>query len=91
MQEIIQSLKSGGIAIIPTDTIYGIVGCALNKVAVDRIYKLKERTPSKPFIILISGINDLKTFNIQISANTEKLLDKYWPSGLALGATSGPV
>lgn len=84
MQEIIKVLKNDGIAIIPTDTIYGIVGCALNKVAVGKIYALKERTPSKPFIILISDINDLKTFNIKISTGTKKLLEKYWPGPVSV-------
>ncbi len=51
--EIEKILKSGGIGVIPTDTIYGLVGSALNKKAVRRIYQLRQRNPKKPLIILI--------------------------------------
>ncbi|MEK7522400.1 MAG: Sua5/YciO/YrdC/YwlC family protein [Patescibacteria group bacterium] len=51
-------LKNGGIGVIPTDTIYGIVGSALNKKTVERIYKLRRRNLKKPMIVLIGSIND---------------------------------
>lgn len=63
-------LKRGGIGIIPTDTIYGIVGRASSKKAVSRIYSIKKRNLKKPFIILISSINDLKKFGINASLKT---------------------
>jgi len=46
-------LKSGGIILYPTDTIWGI-GCdATNPAAVDKIYKLKQRSDSKSMIVLV--------------------------------------
>ncbi len=57
-------LKKGGVVVIPTDTIYGIA-CSANSIkATNRIYKIKGRDKKKPFIILISSINDLKKFKI---------------------------
>jgi len=48
----IRILKEGGILLYPTDTIWGI-GCdATNAAAVEKIYKLKNRTESKSMIIL---------------------------------------
>ena len=42
-----QVLKKGGIILYPTDTIWGI-GCdALNKQAVDKVFKLKKRIDNK--------------------------------------------
>ena len=41
-KEIIKILKNGGIGVIPTDTIYGLVGSAFSKIAVERIYKIKK-------------------------------------------------
>ena len=64
--------KNGGVGIIPTDTIYGLVGTALNKKTVERIYKLRHRNQKKPMIILIGDINDLRIFGI-------KLKIKAWP------------
>ena len=44
-------LKNGGIAVMPTDTIYGIVASALDSKAVERLYAVRKRNPNKPFII----------------------------------------
>lgn len=64
---LINTLKEGGVAVMPTDTIYGIVGQALNKDTVLRIYNLKKRAPEKPCIILIGDIEQLKLFSINLS------------------------
>ena len=46
-------LKSGGLILYPTDTIWGI-GCdATNPEAVDKIYKLKQRKDTKSMLVLI--------------------------------------
>lgn len=82
--KIVKVIKNGGIGIIPTDTLYGVIGSALNKKAVLNIYKLKERDNHKPFIVLISSINDLKKFNINLSYNQKVFLKKNWPNPLSI-------
>ncbi|MES2408691.1 MAG: L-threonylcarbamoyladenylate synthase [Patescibacteria group bacterium] len=84
MKEIIETIKARGIGVMPTDTMYGIVGSALNKKAVERIYVVRKRTPSKPLIILISKISDLNIFNIKINAELEKKLKKLWPNKVSV-------
>lgn len=54
LAESLKVLRSGGIILYPTDTIWGI-GCdATNKQAIQRIYKLKQREESKSLIILLA-------------------------------------
>ena len=54
MEEVIQILKSGGTILYPTDTIWGI-GCdATNVDAIQKIYDIKKREPSKSLIILVA-------------------------------------
>jgi len=60
-------LSNGGIVVLPTDTIYGIAGSAFSKIAIERMYKIKERDKKKPFIILIPDLKDLKKFKIEHS------------------------
>lgn len=83
-EKIISYIKKGEIGIIPTDTLYGIVGSAFSKKAVSKIYKIKDRDLHKPFIVLISGIEDLKKFNLKLNIEQKNLLEKYWPSELSV-------
>lgn len=50
----ISILKSGGVAVIPTDTIYGLVAQAFDEKAVEKVYKIKNRATNKPPITLIA-------------------------------------
>jgi L-threonylcarbamoyladenylate synthase len=77
-------LLNDGVGILPTDTIYGLVGLAFSKKAVERIYKLRRRNPKKPMIILISSFKDLDLFNIKIDYQFKKLLNKFWPGKVSI-------
>ncbi len=83
-QKLSELIKAGGVGVLPTDTLYGIVGQALNKAAVERIYKVKGRSPEKPFIILISSFDDLEKFSIELDAKTEEVLKKSWPGQVSV-------
>ncbi|MES2427346.1 MAG: L-threonylcarbamoyladenylate synthase [Bacteroidota bacterium] len=63
--EIAKALKvvqDGGIILYPTDTIWGI-GCdASNTEAVQKIYRLKQRSEAKSMIILLDTDNKLASY-----------------------------
>ena len=62
IKKALTTLKSGGIILYPTDTIWGI-GCdATNPSAVERIYTLKKRTKSKALISLVSNVAMIDKF-----------------------------
>jgi L-threonylcarbamoyladenylate synthase len=51
----VEALKSGGVILYPTDTIWGI-GCdATNPAAVARIYQIKKREDSKSMLVLMEN------------------------------------
>ncbi|MBI2633355.1 MAG: threonylcarbamoyl-AMP synthase [Parcubacteria group bacterium] len=77
-------LKEGVPAVMPTDTIYGICGSALNKSAIEKIYALRKRNFKKPMIVLISDFNDLKILGIKISVADKKILKKIWPAKISV-------
>jgi L-threonylcarbamoyladenylate synthase len=83
-KKIIKILKEGGIGILPTDTIYGLVGSALKKETVERIYKVRKRERTKPFIVLISDVEDLKIFGIKLKPFQKELIKKFWPGPYSL-------
>lgn len=87
-EKIIGLLKNNGIGIIPTDTIYGIVGLALSPKAVQKIYKTRKRDLRKPMIILISKLSDIGLFGINIDAPTRKMMNKLWPGKVSIVVSS---
>jgi L-threonylcarbamoyladenylate synthase len=56
-KKILDCLKQGKVAILPTDTIYGLSCLASNKKAVKKIFSLKKRRKNKPFIILVGSLS----------------------------------
>lgn len=82
--KIVSLLKNSAVGVIPTDTLYGLMGLALNPQVVERIYQIKQRSADKPFIILISSLKDLNLFQIKLSADTKKILQKYWPGKVSI-------
>ena len=85
---LIQILKAGGIGVLPTDTLYGLVGRAEDKQAVTRIKKLKQRSAGKPFIILISSLKDLAKFKLKLTKEDQEILRKIWPGAVSVAFTS---
>jgi len=77
-------IKKGAVGVLPTDTLYGIVGRAESKEAVKKIYNLKDRNSPKPLIILIGSLLDLQKFGIKPDEKTRKILDQIWPGKISV-------
>lgn len=79
MHSAAEILKKGGVGVLATDTLYGIVGSALVPETVERIYKLKKRNLVKPFVVIISSADDVEKFGVVLSGELSASLKKYWP------------
>lgn len=67
-EKALECLNSGGILIYPSDTLWAI-GCdATNTEAIDKIYKIKNRDRSMPFICLM---NNFKMTNRYVKTSKE--------------------
>jgi len=84
LQKIISILKSGGIGVLPTDTIYGVMGSALDKKTIARLYEVRKRKPTKPFIILIAAPKDIEKFGVSVSAPAKSVLSDVWPGPVSV-------
>lgn len=86
IQNAVNILKKGGVAIFPTDTVYGI-GTLPEKEYVEKIYKIKKRDFSKKIIALISDKKILSELIDETDENMKKIentLEKYWPGELTV-------
>ncbi len=77
-------LRGGAFGVMPTDTLYGVVGSAFSEKAVSGIYRLKGRNRKKPFIIVVSSPRDLGKFNVHLTAADRRILRKIWPGPVSV-------
>lgn len=70
--KITQTLNTGGIAVVRTDTLYGIIAKASNETAVEKVFKAKKRQPSKQCIILLASAQDAPAYTEQIAQYSEQ-------------------
>ncbi len=77
-------LDRGEPVVIPTDTLYGLCASALNSVAVERVYRLRQRDPRKPVIILIRNTTELRRFGVAVSAAQRHFLQSLWPNRISV-------
>ena len=82
LAEIASILRSGGVVLLPTDTIYGLHALADDEQAVARVAELKGREDTKPFVVLGASAAQLEEIGIDIPADVRKALDGLWPAPL---------
>jgi L-threonylcarbamoyladenylate synthase len=76
-------LHRGGLAIFPTDTVYGIGARADHPAGVDRIYELKKRSRSSPLPVLLGSPEDLDAYGCP-NETARALAKKYWPGAVTI-------
>lgn len=77
-------LRAGGVAIIPTDTVYGIAAHPACASAVARICTIKGRPTGKPIALLASGMEAVLTFGAELPPAAQRLASAFWPGALTL-------
>ena len=77
-------LANDGVAVVPTDTIHGLVGRALSKGTVSRIYNIKGRDDGKPLIVLITRMEHLRDFGVKVTGEQEAFLERVWPGKVSV-------
>ena len=84
IDNIVDILNNGGLVISPTDTVYGIMGDALNKESIKNVYDVKHRDYKKPLILLMSSIDMIKEYTLDISEDEMNLMKKFYPGCMTL-------
>ena len=89
-QNAVEILRSGGVGVGPTDTVYGVLAVADDEAAIERIYQLKRRDKTKSLIVLVSHIDQLKQFGVTDEGIQQA--KHYWPGAttLVLNAPEAP-
>ena len=75
LEAVARVLNAGGIAVIPTDTVYGLAASPKFPSAVERLYEIKGRDGGKPIAFLASGAE---------ATGIDSPLAKLWPGALTI-------
>jgi len=76
-------LRSGGIILYPTDTLYGLGVDASNKDALLKLYALKKRSIFKTALIAVPTISSIEEYG-HMTGNARVLADRFLPGALTL-------
>lgn len=84
LNEVVQILKSDGIVIFPTETVYGIGGNALSNKVVDKVYEAKKRPRDKAVNIMVANADQIEKYAIITSDLERKIINKFMPGPITI-------
>lgn len=100
VREVTRQLKSGALALLPTETVYGVgvaVGAYMDAGGVPapetgygRIFTLKQRELTQTVPWLVDGPAALDTYGRDVDAGTRALAEALWPGALTLIVEAAP-
>ncbi len=80
--KVVAVLKKGGVAVLPTETMYGLAADATNEKAVARIFKIKRRKESKQLLVIVGNLKMAKEW-FHFSRHAA-ILSRFFPAPLTL-------
>lgn len=87
MARAVELLRKGELVALPTETVYGLAGNALDSIAVAKIFEAKERPHFDPLIVHLPNRERLETI-VNVPAKHRQLIgrlaDKFWPGALTI-------
>lgn len=91
IQKAAEILRSGGLVVFPTETVYGLGANAMDAVAVRKIFALKGRPATSPLIVHVASIEEARKFAAEWPEEADRLAREYWPGPLTLVVPKKPV
>ena len=84
LAEAAASLRKGDLAVIPTDTVYGLAADAFSPPAVTGLLAAKGRGRHMPPPVLVGTVRAATALVEDLSASGKDLIDEFWPGALTL-------
>lgn len=78
------AIRAGAVAIVPTDTVYGVAAAPGNAAALARIVAAKGRDPSKPCQLLAASAEAVAAAGIPLHPAAAAVARRFWPGPLTL-------
>ncbi len=90
LEEAVRSLNSGGVVVFPTDTLYGLGADVFSLAALQRIFSIKYRRADLALPVLVAGLDQVEAVAQPMSAQAQRLAERFWPGPLTLVMRRSP-
>ena len=90
VEKAISALKAGELAVLPTETVYGIFADATNEAAVQKLYTVKGRPVEKALNMNVADYDTILKFSVHQPAYLEKLVQTFLPGPLTIILEASP-
>ncbi len=77
-------VEAGGLVVLPTDTVYGLVCDPRQADAVDRIYRVKARRRDLPLALLLHDMAQAGAYVEDIPEGAARAMQEFWPGALTV-------
>lgn len=84
LEKAADSLKSGQVAAVPTETVYGLAASLNSPSAIEKIFALKGRPLANPLIIHVADRQAIDPYVIEYPPQFELLADAFWSGPLTM-------
>jgi L-threonylcarbamoyladenylate synthase len=86
----VAALREGRLAVVPTDTVYGVVADAFSTTATRRVFGAKRRSRRFPLAVLVRSPKQLPGLVTLVPEAAERLMAAYWPGPLTIVVPRDP-
>ena len=84
LPELSDTIKDGGIIVVPSKSVYAIVAHAMNENAISKIFEAKKRPVRNPLVVQIADMSSLVALAKYVPQEAYSLAKKFWPGPLTM-------
>jgi L-threonylcarbamoyladenylate synthase len=77
-------IETGGLVVIPTDTVYGLVCDSRQRQAVEQVYRVKGRRRDLPLVLLLRDTSQVADYIEDVPEDAVRAMQEFWPGPLTI-------
>jgi len=77
-------IRDGGLVVVPTDSVYGLVCDPSQPKAVDSIYRVKQRRREVPLVLLLHDMAQVSSLIEEVPESAVAAMQHFWPGALTV-------
>lgn len=91
LRQTVKTVREGGVAVFPTDTVYGIgLLVSAHPDGAEPLFRIKRRDHAKKIPLLVPSTEALDEYGRDVGDDARALAKAFWPGGLTLIVKAGP-